>query len=181
MWNLSFKNSPCFGITCDLEGNIMKQALKIKLKSHAQFLEAWKLFIKLGYHCDNKPHTCPYLYADKEGALTYDFFDVEGSDGALQYFNDHTNQEVTLVELQSMVNLQKFWSKAPVDAWVWERLPNGKCVWHCRKEGKSFDKKAPNYETERNTLWRSSDKQKEANQMNASINTQLSKLNIVLA
>ena len=161
--------------------NSTKQNLKIKLGSHAQFLEAWKLFIKLGYHCDNKPHTCPYLYADKEGALTYDFFDVEGSDGALQYFNNHTNQEVTLDDLQSMLNVQKIWTKAPSEAFHWERFPNGKCVWHCRKDGKSFDKKAPNYETERNTLWRDADKQKEADQMNASINTQLSKLNIVLA
>lgn len=161
--------------------NSTKQNLKIKLGSHAQFLEAWKLLIKLGYHCDNKPHTCPYLYADKDGALTYDFFDVEGSDGALQYFNNHTNQEVTLDDLQSMLNVQKIWTKAPSEAFHWERFPNGKCIWHCRCEGATVNKKAPNFKIEQNALWRDTDKQKEANQMNASINTQLSKLNIVLA
>ena len=161
--------------------NSTKQNLKIKLGSHAQFLEAWKLLIKLGYYCDNKPHTCPYLYADKDGALTYDFFDVEGSDGALQYFNNHTNQEVTLDDLQSMLNVQKIWTKAPSEAFHWERFPNGKCIWHCRKDGESFDKKAPNFKIEQNSLWRNADKQKEADQMNANTNKQLADLNIVLA
>ena len=161
--------------------NSTKQNLKIKLGSHAQFLEAWKLLIKLGYHCDNKPHTCPYIFTDKDGTLTYDFFDVEGSDGALQYFNNHTNQEVTLDDLQSMLNVQKIWTKAPSEAFHWERFPNGKCIWHCRKDGKSFDKKAPNFKIEQNSLWRDADKQKEADQMNANTNKQLAGLNIVLA
>ena len=90
-------------------------------------------------------------------------------------------QKVTLDDLQSMLNVQKIWAKAPKDAWVWERFPNGKCIWHCRKDGKSFDKKAPNFGIERNTLWRDAEKQKEADQMNTSTNKQLADLNIVLA
>lgn len=73
------------------------------------------------------------------------------------------------------------WSQAPLEAFHWERLPSGKCIWHCRTDEKSFSKKAPDFEIEQNSLWRDADKQKDADQMRACINTQLSKLNIVLA
>lgn len=74
------------------------------------------------------------------------------------------------------------WSKAPVDAYHWERFPNGKCVWHCRGDnGQTFSKKAPNFNIERRSLWRDTEKQKEADQMDANIKNELAKLNIVLA
>jgi hypothetical protein len=36
---------------------VQKEAIKIKLDSHAQFLEAWDLLVKLGYNGpqENKP------------------------------------------------------------------------------------------------------------------------------
>lgn len=84
--------------------NTRQQDLKIKLENHAQFLKAWDLFLNLGYSNDNKPETCPYLYAYKNGTLTYDFFDVEGAElsnpnTAFGYFTSHKNKEVTLDEL----------------------------------------------------------------------------------
>lgn len=168
--------------------NSTKQNLKIKLGSHAEFQKAWDALVKLGYHWGGSlvPCTAPYLYSYSDGRILADFFDVEGADlsspnSAEGYFNASEHQKVTLVELQSMVDLQKIWAKAPSEAFHWERFPNGKCVWHCRKDGKSFDKKAPNFEIERNTLWRDAEKQKEADQMNANINKQLADLNIVLA
>ena len=166
----------------------MKQALKIKLKSHAQFQKAWGALIKLGYHCGSQlvPHTAPYLYSYLDGRILADFFDVEGADlsstgSAFGDFTASEHKEIMLDELIEMSTRFEIWKDAPIDAFHWERLPNGKCVWHCRKEGKSFDKKAPNYETERNTLWRDTDKQKEADQMNADTNKQLADLNIALA
>lgn len=77
--------------------------------------------------------------------------------------------------------LQEFWNNAPIEAWVWERFPNGKCVWHCRKGEESYDKKAPNFETEKNTLWRDIEKQKQADQIKDNLNNSLSGLNIALA
>lgn len=74
------------------------------------------------------------------------------------------------------------WSQAPVNAYHWERLPNNKCVWHCRGDnGQTFSKKAPNFNIERRSLWRDAEKQKEADQMNENINIRLAKFNIVLA
>ena len=29
-----------------------------------------------------------------------------------------------------MVNSFEIWDKVPLDAFHWERLPSGKCVWH---------------------------------------------------
>lgn len=75
----------------------------------------------------------------------------------------------------------EIWGKAPLDAFHWERFPNGKCIWHCRSDGQAItSKKAPNFEIKQNSLWRDADKQKEADNVNASINTQLKTLNIVL-
>lgn len=168
--------------------NSTKQNLKIKLKSHAQFQKAWDALIKLGYHCGSQlvPHTAPYLYAYLDGRILADFFDVEGADlsstgSALGYFTASEHQEITLDELIEMSKRYEIWSKAPSEAFHWERFPNDKCIWHCRKDGESFDKKAPHFKIERNTLWRDAEKQKEADQMNANINKQLADSNIVLA
>lgn len=76
--------------------------------------------------------------------------------------------------------LQEIWSKAPSEAYHWERFPNGRCIWHCRANGKSFDKKAPNFEIQKNSLWRDADKQKEADLAKESINRQLKERNIIL-
>lgn len=74
------------------------------------------------------------------------------------------------------------WSKAPENAYHWERFPNGKCVWHCRDEnGQTTSKKAPNFDIDRKSLWRDAEKQKEADQMNENIRNQLAKVNVVLA
>lgn len=81
----------------------------------------------------------------------------------------------------AVVTCDNIWTQSPKEAFHWERLQNGKCVWHCRKDGKSFDKKAPNFKIERNALWRDPEKQKEADQIKADIKAQLTELNIVLA
>lgn len=168
--------------------NSTKQNLKIKLQNHAQFKKAWDAFIKLGYHWggDLVPCTAPYLYSYSDGRILADFFDVEGADltspnSAFGYFTRNQSTEVTLDELITLATHYVVWNNAPPEAFHWERLPNRKCVWHCHSDGQSFNKKAPNFKIERNSLWRDADKQKEADQMNASINAQLSKLNIVLA
>lgn len=163
---------------------VEKKALKIKLESHSEFKKAWDALIKLGYHFDGQltPHTAPYLYSYADGRILADFFDVEGADlsspnSAFGYFTASEHKEVTLIELQSMA----IWQEAPVDAWAWERFPNGKCVWHCRKDGKSFDKKAPNFKTEKSTLWRDLEKQKEADAINLNLSKSLSELNISIS
>ena len=76
---------------------------------------------------------------------------------------------------------QDIWSKAPANAWAWERYPNQKCVWHCRHNGESSVKKAPNLDTERKTLYRDLSKQLEAYKINSDLNDRLLELNIVLA
>lgn len=86
------------------------------------------------------------------------------------------NQANSTVDVQNEI-----WNKAPQGAFHWERLPKGKCIWHCRMDGRTFDKKAPNFEIQQNSLWRDADKQKEADRSNASVNKQLKALNIVLA
>jgi len=79
------------------------------------------------------------------------------------------------------VSITEIWNIAPQEAFHWERFPNGKCVWHCRINRKTISKKAPNFDTKANSLWRDENMQKVADETNAYINTQLSKLNIVLA
>lgn len=74
-----------------------------------------------------------------------------------------------------------YFVNAPIHCFAWERLPSGKCIWHCRKDGKSFDKKAPNIETEKNTLWRDPEKKKEADKIKADLSKNLSRLNIRIA
>ena len=168
---------------------VEKNDLKIKLESHSKFKKAWNAFIGLGYHWGGnctEPCTAPYLYTYEDGRILADYFDVEGADllspnSALGYFNAHENKEVKLDELIEMSTRYSIWNKAPDEAWVWERFPNGKCVWHCRKDGKSFDKKAPNFKTERNTLWRDLEKQKEADAINLNLSKSLGELNILIS
>lgn len=166
-----------------------KQNLKIQLHSDAQFQQARDAFIELGYHWGGNgtvPHTAPYLYSYSDGSILADYFDVEGADlsspkSAFGYFTAHDHQEISLDALIAISIRHKIWIKAPTEAFHWERFPNGRCVWHCRIDAKNFTKKAPNFEIEINSLWRDINKQREADQTNASINSQLSKLNIVLA
>ncbi|WP_151812490.1 hypothetical protein [Acinetobacter bereziniae] len=73
------------------------------------------------------------------------------------------------------------WNDAPSEAFHWERLPNGRCIWHCRKYGRGFSKKAPNFDVEQNSLWRDAEMQKEADETEANIAKQLAQFNIVLA
>lgn len=83
-----------------------------------------------------------------------------------------------------MVNaedLKEIWEKAPDAAYHWERFPNGKCVWHCRgADGKSFNKKAPDFPIKKNAVWRDADRQVEADRFNASLAEEIKKRNIVL-
>ncbi|OTG87924.1 hypothetical protein [Acinetobacter sp. ANC 3813] len=86
-----------------------KKDIKIRLESHAQYLEAWDLMVKLGYESDLKPHACQFLYGHANGRLGVDYFDVEGADlsspnTAEGYFVRHDNKEVTLGELREMAN-----------------------------------------------------------------------------
>lgn len=162
------------------------QNLKIKLNNHVQFVKAWDSLVVLGYQYKLKPHTCPYLYTDTNGRITYDFFDPEGTDlsnpnTALGYFKNHKNNEITLDELNALAERHAVWSKAPLEAFHWERLPSGKCIWHCRAEdGRSFDKKAPNFKIERKTMWRDLEKQKQADASSEKLNSKLAELNITL-
>lgn len=99
----------------------MKQALKIKLKNHAEFKQAWDALIKAGYHCGSKlvPHTAPYLYAYADGKILADFFDVEGADlsspnSAAGYFAANDHKEITLEDLQKLTfqeNLEQHFQK----------------------------------------------------------------------
>lgn len=173
------------------EGNFMNastmQNFKIKLASHSQFKKAWDAFNKLGYHCggDLVPHTAPYLYTYTDGRILPDFFDVEDADlsrpnSAFGYFTASKHKEITLDELIEMSTRHEIWSRAPSDAFHWERFPNGKCVWHYSSGGRSLSKKAPNFKTEKNSSWRDDDKQKEADQIKSGIKAQLGELNIVL-
>lgn len=84
--------------------------LKIKLLNHDEFKKAWKILIKLGYHCGNykKPVTAPYLYTYEDGKILPDYFDVEGADltslgSAEGYFNNSDHEKVTLSELKNML------------------------------------------------------------------------------
>lgn len=167
---------------------VEKNDLKIKLESHSEFKKAWNAFIGLGYHFGGQvaPYTAPYLYSYSDGSILADYFDSEDADlsspySAFGHFTNHKNKEITLDELIEMSTRYSIWNKAPDEAWVWERFPNGKCVWHCRKDGKSFDKKAPNFKTERNTLWRDLEKQKEADAINLNLSKSLGELNISIS
>lgn len=86
--------------------NIAKKGnFKIQLNNHAEFLQAWELFINLGYASEQKPYTCPYLYAYEDGRLLFDFFDAQGADlsnpnSANMCFRNHSNTEITLDELK---------------------------------------------------------------------------------
>lgn len=167
----------------------MKQALKIKLANHSEFQQAWDALIRLGYQWGGnctKPCTAPYLYSYSDGRILADFFDVEGADlsspnSAFGSFNASEHNEITLEELINASIKHLIWIKAPPEAFHWERLPNSKCVWHCSIDGQTRSKKAPNFKIDENSLWRDADKQKQADQIKANINDQLSKFNIVLA
>jgi len=88
-----------------MSNNSKKGNFKIQLNNHAEFLEAWDLFIKLGYANKQKPYTCPYLYAYEDGRLLFDFFDPQGADlsnpnSANMVFRNHANTEITIEELK---------------------------------------------------------------------------------
>lgn len=165
---------------------MQNQNLRIQLSSTGEFNKALDCLVKLGYQSDLVPRTAQFIYSYSDGRILFDYFDVEGADlsspkSALGYFNASEHKEITLDELLATATHYGVWKDAPIEAFHWERFPNGKCVWHCRSDGATASKKAPNFKIEQNALWRDTSKQKEADQMNASINTQLSKLNIVLA
>lgn len=88
----------------------MKQALKIKLANHSQFLQAWDALIKLGYQYGGShtpPHTAPYLYSYSDGRILADFFDVEGADlsspnSAAGSFAESEHEEIALDALLSL-------------------------------------------------------------------------------
>lgn len=75
---------------------------------------------------------------------------------------------------------QEIWAKAPASAWAWERFPNQRCVWHCRENGGSFVRKAPNVDPQRTTSWRDFDMQLEADRNKQALDNSLSELNIIL-
>lgn len=167
--------------------NQIKPEFKIQLGHHTQYLHAFDLLIQMGYECQDKPDTCQFLYAYSDGRVGVDYFDVEGADtsspnSALGYFQVHKNKEITLSELEFLALHKRVWDKAPERAFVWERFPNGKCVWHCRdSSNQSYDKKAPNFpESVRNSLWRDLEKQAESDRVKAGIDDELKKRNIIL-
>lgn len=75
------------------------------------------------------------------------------------------------------------WLNAPLEAYHWERFPNGKCVWHCRSNGRVgiYIKKAPNFEVRARSIWRSEYQQMIADSIDYSLKAELDKRNIVLA
>ena len=179
-----YKMPLCIAAVKDIQSSIEMKNLKIKLKSHDEFKRASDAFIELGYYWGGSavPHTAPYLYTYEDGQILADYFDSEDADltspySAFGHFTNHQNTEITLDELLSLA----IWSKAPPEAYHWERFPNGRCIWHGRgKDGKSFNKKAPDLKIKSNTLWRDPEKQKEAIQINSNINKLLKELNITL-
>lgn len=78
------------------------------------------------------------------------------------------------------INHSEVWSLAPPDAYHWERFPNGRCIWHCRADDRSYTKKAPSFNTTRNTSWRDIEKQRDADESKLALSRQLNKLNITL-
>lgn len=81
-----------------------------------------------------------------------------------------------------MVNSFEIWEKAPLDAFHWERLPSGKCIWHCKSaNGKSRTVKAPDMPIKETSLWRDAAKQKEADTIKLKLKQELEDRNIVLA
>lgn len=104
---LADKEAKFFKIKNLTEGDIEKDAIKIQLKSHNEYLEAFSLMIALGYYNDLKPHSCQFLYGHANGCLGVDYFDPEGADlnspnSCIGYFKRHENKEVTLAELRNM-------------------------------------------------------------------------------
>ncbi len=173
----------CIAAVKDMQNLIEMKDLKIKLKSHNEFKQASDAFIELGYFWGGctVPHTAPYLFTYSDGRILADYFDVEDADlsspnSAFGHFTNHRNTEITLDELLNLA----IWSKAPAEAYAWERFPNERCVWHCRKDNQSFDKKAPDLKIKSNTLWRDPEKQKEAIEIKSNLNKQLKELNITL-
>lgn len=86
---------------------VQKEAIKIKCDSHAQFLEAWDLLVKLGYNGpqENKPEIwSKHLYGRAGGHIDADYFNGNDSlDSAkdFAYFSD-PSREVTMLELREM-------------------------------------------------------------------------------
>ncbi len=70
-------------------------------------------------------------------------------------------------------------SKVTVNAFHWERMPNGKCFWHIREEGKpgtkSKSKSAPNFINEKRSVFRDKKDQLQSDKMQESINNMVSK------
>lgn len=85
-----------------------------------------------------------------------------------------------MVELINSVEGNKIWSHAPTSAFHWERLSRSKCVWHCRESGVTFSKKAPNFNTQKRSLWRDIEKQKEADHINDTLCEKLLAIKVVL-
>lgn len=54
------------------------------------------------------------------------------------------------------------WTKAPKETFHWERFPNGRCVWHYRKNGQTLSKAAPKFDVNRNSVWKDAEQQKQA-------------------
>lgn len=168
--------------------NTAKPEFKIQLNNHNQYLRAWGLLEKMGYYCDATPYTAQYLYCYSDGHIGVDYFDVEGVDtskpeSAYGHYTNHKNPEISLDDLVDLAAYHEIWTKAPADAYHWERLPNGKCVWHCRSAENALttDKKAPNFNCSRNTSWRDPKKQNEADRINSGVNSRLADLGIKLA
>lgn len=74
------------------------------------------------------------------------------------------------------------WKNAPSTAFHWERFPtNGECVWHCRVNGKIVSKKAPDFNTQSQSLWRDPLKQQEADRINMAVKNAVTERGIKLA
>ncbi|WP_152877987.1 hypothetical protein [Acinetobacter guerrae] len=79
---------------------------KFKAKNPNESKEAFTLFSKLGYKPDfeYKFPLAPYIYANENGRLGYDWFDAEGTDksdphSAEGYF---ISNSATLVDIQQL-------------------------------------------------------------------------------
>lgn len=71
-----------------------------------------------------------------------------------------------------IISNKNVWQNAPVQAWAWEKYPNGKCVWHCKDaHGNNYTESAPKFQIEKTTLWRDPEKQKWADSVKVSFPT----------
>lgn len=162
--------------------NALKQQFKLKLANHTEFTRAWVMLKDLGYVCHVEPYSCQYIYTHTDGTIGVDYFDIEGADlsnpnTALGYYQASLLTQITFDDLVAHHTVFKV---SPPEAYHWERLPNGKCIWHCRKDGKSSDKTAPDFDIDKQWLWRDFTSQQGSEDMQRSVTERITELTAVI-